>query len=550
MKTDYDNKNDNNISERYHENIHQQNRKEQLEKRLKNGKYDFEKMTVKEMNDQIYKAYLEYAKVPQEYWNILRQFKECFAQQLSEIGLVDRKLLEFEIHLKKEYNMETRKFEEARPYFATPYKKQDRDQQEHILKGTIDEVKNGISTEIFKPTMWNTVCLAVPKKVDKITGKITWRTVKDYTPLNAKTMRVNFPIPNIQKIIRQISTFKYFIALDIMSAYWHIAVKKEHRHYTVFSVGDRQFWSERMPFGTVNAPAYFAAMMKMVFKSILGEGWLFTYFDDITIGGNTSQELMGRLKRTLECCKEFNIKIKITKCEWEKEEINLLGWTISKGIVTIQKEKIKAITEWKWPTDKDLLWKKSLESFLGKINYLREFIPNISEKCKEIREVIRKKRPLKDQTAQKMFEEIKKQIIKEPHLHIIEFDKQMIIRTDASQHTIGGVLLQENDQSQLIPRMYYSKVLNDQEKRWSINKKEAYAIRKTLENFIDVLKIYQKHQVIVQTDNNDIYHTILRPEQPIDIEIANTLGWVKDTCAKIEFIEGRKNILADSLSRK
>src|SRR5208282_2370048 len=110
---------------------------------------------------------------------------------------------------------------------------------------------------------------------------------------------------------------------------------------------------------------------------ILGEGWLFTYFDDITIGGNTSQELMGRLKRTLECCKEFNIKIKITKCEWER------------------------------PTDKDLLWKKSLESFLGKINYLREFIPNISEKCKEIREVIRKKRPLKDQTAQKMFEEIK-----------------------------------------------------------------------------------------------------------------------------------------------
>ena len=98
--------------------------------------------------------------------------------------------------------------------------------------------------------------------------------------------------------------------------------------------------------------------------------------------------------------------------------------------------------------------------------------------------------------------------------------------------------------------MYYSKVLNDQEKRWSINKKEAYAIRKTLENFIDVLKIYQKHQVVVQTDNNDIYHTILRPEQPIDIEIANTLGWVKDTCAKIEFIEGRKNILADSLSRK
>jgi len=51
------------------------------------------------------------------------------------------------------------------------------------------------------------------------------------------------------------------------------------------------------------------------------------------------------------------------------EEIPILGVIVGKGQVQMEQEKIKAVKEWKTP-----MKTKDVESFLGFVNFYRQFI--------------------------------------------------------------------------------------------------------------------------------------------------------------------------------
>ena len=57
---------------------------------------------------------------------------------------------------------------------------------------------------------------------------------------------------------------------------------------------------------------------------------------------------------------------KQSKCDFNMEEIPILGVVVGKGQVKMEKEKIKAVKEWKMPTKI-----KDVESFLGFANFYR-----------------------------------------------------------------------------------------------------------------------------------------------------------------------------------
>ena len=82
--------------------------------------------------------------------------------------------------------------------------------------------------------------------------------------------------------------------------------------------------------------------------------------------------------------------------------------------------------------------------------------------------------------ARKSFEDIKVALTKAPVLASPNFEKDFILFSFASEHTIVGVLLQKDDQNFEKPITYYSKTLRDAPLKYDIMEKKVYALVKEL----------------------------------------------------------------------
>jgi hypothetical protein len=77
------------------------------------------------------------------------------------------------------------------------------------------------------------------------------------------------------------------------------------------------------------------------------------------------------------------------KSVFEIDEGKFLGHVASKGGISIDPERVQSIKYVLPPTNK-----KSLQSFFGKINFIRRFLPNFSERIKPMSALLKKALPL------------------------------------------------------------------------------------------------------------------------------------------------------------
>ena len=83
-----------------------------------------------------------------------------------------------------------------------------------------------------------------------------------------------------------------------------------------------------------------------------------------------------------------------------------------------------------------------LRSFLGLANYYCKFIRGYSAKAAPLTELLKKNKPWAWSTeCQQAFEGLKAAITEEPVLMLPDFSKIFEVHTDASDFTIGGVLM-------------------------------------------------------------------------------------------------------------
>jgi len=105
-------------------------------------------------------------------------------------------------------------------------------------------------------------------------------------------------------------------------------------------------------------------MMNSIFRELLYEGILANYINNFVILAKTMEELEERTIRFLKIAEKHNLCFKRSKCNFNMEEIPILGVVVGKGQVKMEQEKIKVVKEWKTPTKV-----KDVESFLGFANF-------------------------------------------------------------------------------------------------------------------------------------------------------------------------------------
>ena len=114
----------------------------------------------------------------------------------------------------------------------------------------------------------------------------------------------------------------------------------ESQQYTAFTVGNLGFYEfTRIHFGLCNAPAMFQHLM----QNMLGElnlTYCIIYLDDVIVYGHTEGEHLECLWIVLECFREFNLKLKPSKCSFFQTEIEYLTHHVSKEGICLSDENV------------------------------------------------------------------------------------------------------------------------------------------------------------------------------------------------------------------
>jgi hypothetical protein len=87
---------------------------------------------------------------------------------------------------------------------------------------------------------------------------------------------------------------------------------------------------------------------------------------------------------------------------------------------------------------------KELQSFIGKIIFLRIFIPNLAEILKNITNMLKKDTKIKwNIESRQSFEKVKHALTQAPVLISLDYTKDFYLFSFASEHTIATILLQK-----------------------------------------------------------------------------------------------------------
>jgi hypothetical protein len=110
----------------------------------------------------------------------------------------------------------------------------------------------------------------------------------------------------------------------------------------------------------------------------------------------------------------------------------ILSHIVSKEGVRIDSERVHAIQQIGFPRNK-----KEVQSFLGKINFLRTFIPNFVEIMNNITDMLKKYHEIRwIVEARASFQKIKEELGDSPILFIPNYDKDFLIFYFSFENTI------------------------------------------------------------------------------------------------------------------
>ena len=137
-----------------------------------------------------------------------------------------------------------------------------------------------------------------------------------------------------------------------------------------------------MTFGLKNAGATYQRAMNLIFHDLLGV-ILEVYIDDVVIKSAGLGHHLADLRLVLERIRRYGLIINPLKCAFGVSARKFLGFIIHEKGIEIDPKRVEAMKRVEAPT-----CKKDLQKFLGKVNYLRRFIFNLSGKIDSLTPIL------------------------------------------------------------------------------------------------------------------------------------------------------------------
>ena len=369
------------------------------------------------------------------------------------------------------------------------------------------------------------------------------RICVDYRKLNEITKKNSYPLPLIDDLLSILGEAKVFTSLDLKSGYWQVSVAEEDREKTAFSCFRGAYEFCQMPFGLTSAPSVFMMLMSTVLSGL--EGFAVAYLDDVLIFSKSVEEHWDHVRTVFKRLEEHNLKLKLKKCQFMRKEINYLGFVVGQEGVQPDPEKVRAIRSMPPPTNV-----REVRSLMGMMSYYRRFMPNFSRIAQPLVELTKKYARFNwTKECQVAFEFLKESLTAVPLLAYPDTRLPYVLYTDASDTCIGACLTQEkkvegSEESIETPIYFLSHKLSSSQVKWSVIEKEAFAIHYALQKLDHYL---HNARFEIRTDHQPLKYLLGSTIANKKIQMW-ALGISGFDCS-ISYIQGRKNVLADLLSR-
>ena len=386
--------------------------------------------------------------------------------------------------------------------------------------------------------------LLVRKPDPSSEGGVKNRVCASFVRLNTQTDKDSYPLPSIQYIYDKIGRSKWFTTMDLLSGFWQVMIKPEHRHKTAFITMRGLYEFVVMPFGLCNAPATFQRLMDAV---ILPEyrSFIETYIDDLMTHSMTFDDHVKHLDILFKQLKEHKLVVKLSKCKFAQIEVKFLGHIISQNKMKTNPEAVEAVKRWQKPAGTGKQAVTAIRGFLGTINWYRKFIPRCADISRPLIHLTKKNVKFEwTPECQKSFENLRDALISAPVLSIADPNKEYILHTDASDYAMGAILMQTDENDDLHPIAFASKNFNDAQKNYDTTDREALAVVWALEHFNTYC---EGHKYTLITDHQALsYIAKNRDEKKRIHRLALKLANYE---TKIYYKPGKDNHMADLLSR-
>ncbi|KAI0991812.1 hypothetical protein K3495_g16375, partial [Podosphaera aphanis] len=256
-----------------------------------------------------------------------------------------------------------------------------------------------------------------------------------------------------------------------------------------------------MPFGLANSPPTWQSFIDHIFRDV-NEG-IVSYVDDFLIYAQSKQELHQRTVNTLKRLIQNNLYCKLSKCAFELDEVDFLGFVISKGGLKISPTRISTITE--WPVPQNL---QQVQQFLGFTNFYRRFISQYSKIIAGMSNLLRKEATQKpfnfNDKALQAFNNLKSSFANYPILQQWDPNLPGILETDASGGGISGILSQKHNGIKK-PVAFWSRKLKPEETRYGTPDQELLAVVDALMHFRVYLEGAQ-HKIQIYSDHANLQY--------------------------------------------
>jgi hypothetical protein len=306
-----------------------------------------------------------------------------------------------------------------------------------------------------------------------------------------------------------------------------------------------------LPFGVKQAPSFFQQVVESVLRPYLTH-FCQCYIDDIIIYSVTAAEHLNHISLVLAKLKEAKFNIKLEKSTFFQTKVEFLGWIVGRDGREIHPKHVKAITTFQKP-----MTAPQMSRFTGMIAHVRDIIDQCSMLTAPLHEATKgkdiRKRTQQSPHVDKIvwtpaMEQAYKTLIYKlthsPTLKIVDIDKPFFIEKDASDVAVAASLWQPYG-DKLHPVMFYSRKLNDTEKKWHIIEKEALALH---EPILQWQKYIGSQKVIVHGDSSPV-QAIIDMKKSLKPKHLRWLLNLQSVNLTYKRIKSKENVFADALTR-
>lgn len=351
-------------------------------------------------------------------------------------------------------------------------------------------------------------------------------------------------MPNKTDLIKRLHKATIFSKFDMKSGYYQISVKEEDRYKTAFVVPFGHYEWNVMPQGLKNAPSEYQNIMNDIFYPYMD--FTIVYLDDVLVFSKGIDQHVQHLEKFIEIIKKNGLVVSAKKMKIFETKTRFLGYEIHQGQIT----PIQRSLEFAKNFPNELKEKTQLQRFLGCVNYVADFIPNIRIICAPLFKRLRKNSLPWSEEMSHSVREVKRLVQSLPCLGIPDPDASLIIETDASELGYGGILKQVKPQSskEQIVR-YHSGIWHPAQQKYSTVKKEILSIVLCVQKFQD--DVFNK-RFLIKTDCKAAPSVLQKDVQNLVSKhiFARWQSLLSCFDFEITHIKGDSNSLPDFLTRE